>query len=362
MSAMNIGLRLRTPSLLDIALFATQFRALVAAGIPINQTLSMLASSIERQSPALSDGLRRIVVDVEDGRTLAFAFRKHEDLFGRLCVEMIATGETTGTLERNLGDVAEDCEARHKNRASLLSALIEPALIVVVGLCVCYLLLTITVPQFKALYEALTAAGQLPLPTRILIGLSDFLVSPIGIASITVAIVGAIVSVVVIAKTERLRYRMHCLVLRVPLLGELALLDGVGRACRTIAIVYRSVGEIPLGIELASHAVGNMRVSEAFRDVGQGVFDGRLVWESMGDTGLIPEIAVYMTRSGEESGRLDDLLFKVAETFETRVRFGKERLVTFLRYGLLMVMGGFVLNVLLAVYLPVFDLIDQLQK
>lgn len=355
-------LRIRKASLLDVALFATQFRALISAGIPINQTLSMLADSLDKQAPALADGLQSIVADVEDGRTLAFAFRKHERLFGRLCVEMIATGETTGTLERNLADVADDCEARHRNRASLLSALIEPALIVVVGLCVCYLLLTITVPQFKALYDALTTNGLLPLPTRMLIGLSDFLVSPFGIVSILSGIGTAIGAAVVVMKSERLRYRAHCLLLKTPLLGDLALLDGVGRACRTLAIVYRSVGEIPLGIELAAHSAGNMRVSEAFEDIGRGVYDGRLVWESMHETGLIPEIAVHMTRSGEESGQLDELLLKVAETFETRVRYGKERLVTLLRYGLLMLMGGFVLNVLLAVYLPVFDLIEQLHK
>ena len=359
---MNTRLRARKASLLDVAMFATQFRALISAGIPINQTLSMLADSLGRQAPALADGLSMIVADIEDGRTLAYAFRKHERLFGRLCVEMIATGETTGTLERNLADIADDCEARHRNRASLLSALIEPALIVVVGLCVCYILLTITVPQFKELYAALTDAGQLPLPTRMLIGLSDFLVSPFGIISILVVICCAIALSVAVTKSKRLRYRAHCLLLKTPLLGDLALLDGVARACRTLAIVYRSVGEIPLGIELAAHAAGNMRVSEAFEDVGRGVYEGRLVWESMHETQLIPEIAVHMTRSGEESGQLDELLFKVAETFETRVRYGKERLVTVLRYALLLVMGGFVLNVLLAVYLPVFDLIDQLHK
>lgn len=275
---------------------------------------------------------------------------------------MIATGEMTGTLERNLRDIAEDCEQRHRNRASLLSALIEPALIVVVGLCVCYLLLTVTVPQFKALYAALTASGKLPLPTRMLIALSDFLVSPLGVTLLVGAIAASIAAAVAVTRSESLRYRAHCLVLKTPLLGDLALLDGVGRACRTMAIVYRSVGEIPLGIELASAAAGNLRVAEAFDEVGHGVYHGRLVWESMEETRLIPEIAVHMTRSGEESGRLDELLFKVAETCETRVRYGKERMLAFLRYGLLIVMGGFVLNVLLAVYLPVFDLIDQLHR
>lgn len=359
---MSTSIRIRRATLLDVALFATQFRALVSAGIPVNQTLSMLASSLDRQSPAVAEGLRAIVADIEGGRTLAFAFRKHERLFGRLCVEMIATGETTGTLERNLADIADDCEARHRNRASLLSALIEPALIVIVGLSVCYLLLTVTVPQFKELYVALTAAGQLPLPTRVLIGLSDFLVSPSGILLLLGCLASVAAFAVAVTRSVRLRYRIHCLVLKTPLLGELALLDGVGRACRTLAIVYRSVGEIPLGIELAAASAGNMRISEAFDAVGRRVLDGRLVWESMQEVRLFPEIAVFMTRSGEESGRLDDLLLKVAETFETRVRYGKERLVTFLRYGLLMLMGGFVLNVLLAVYLPVFDLIDQLQK
>jgi type IV pilus assembly protein PilC len=348
--------------LLDVALFASQFRAMIGAGIPINDVLGLLARSSRGTSPRLADALDAIRLDVEEGRTLAYAFRRHEAVFGRLCVEMVATGEATGTLERSLGDVADDCEYRHKNRSSLISAFVEPALIVVLGIGVSYILLTYTVPQFKSLYAALTKDGTLPLPTRLLIEASDVLTSSAGIAAMVGAIAAAIGSWLLLTRVERVKYHAHRLMLRPPLLGDLVLMDAVARACRTLAVVYRSIGDIPLGLGLAAQTTSNLRIAEAFVEVGEDVYDGRMLWEAMRDTEVLPELCVYMTKSGEESGRLDDMLVKLAETFETRVRFQRERFVEVCRYGLLILMGGFVLGLMLAMYLPIFTLIEKMQR
>lgn len=348
--------------LLDVALFASQFRALVAAGVPVNEALGLLAGSTRTSAPALASALEAIRRRVEEGWSLGGAFREHEEVFGRLCVEMIATGEVTGTLERTLGDVADDCEYRHRNRASLVSALVEPALIVVAGLAVSYILVTFTVPQFKKLFEGLTQGAVLPLPTRAVIGASDFLLSDVGFV-LTVAVVVALVGAsVAIMRDERVRYGVHCALLRVPVLGEIVLYDAVGRACRTIAVVHRAVGQIPLAIELACRTTTNLRVAEAFEQAGEAVYEGRMLWEALRDTGVLPDLCVYMTKSGEESGQLDTLLLKLAETYEIAVRYRKERLLTVLRYGLLVTMGGFVLSLMLAMYLPVFTLIEQMRR
>jgi type IV pilus assembly protein PilC len=128
-----------------------------------------------------------------------------------------------------------------------------------------------------------------------------------------------------------------------------------------MAVVHRSIGEIPVGIELAARTTPNLRVAEAFERVGEAVYDGRQVWEAMRDTELLPELCVFMTKSGEESGQLDALLSKLADTYETNVRFRRERLLAVLRYGLLLVMGGFVMFLMLAMYLPVFSLISELR-
>lgn len=347
---------------LDIALTATQLRAMIGAGIPVNEALGLVSRASSGHAPGIALALERIRATVEDGRSLAEAFREHERVFGRLCVEMIATGEATGTLERSLGDIAEDCEYRHQNRASLLASLVEPALIVVLGIAVSYLLLTITVPQFKTLYGSLTRGGALPLPTQVLIVLSDALTSTAGILAVLSLVALAIATSLGVSRSERMRYRFDRSLLRVPLLGELALLDAVARASRTIAIVYRSIGEIPLALELARSTTSNMRVAEAYGEISEEVYQGKMVWEAKRDTGLLPEIAVSMTRSGEETGQLDTLLLKLAETLETRVRYRRERLLAVLRYGLLLVMGGLVLGLMLALYLPIFSLIDRLQR
>jgi type IV pilus assembly protein PilC len=312
-------------------------------------------------SPRLAGALELVRRDVEEGRSLGGAFRRQEAVFGRLAVEMIATGEMTGTLERTLADLAEDCEHRHRNRATVVSALVEPALIVALGVAVSYLLVTVTVPQFKALFEGLTRGGALPLPTRAVVATSDFLLSGLGLALTAALVAGAAGLVAAVATNERLRYRWHALLLRVPLVGDLVLCDAVGRACRTMAVVHRSIGEIPVGIELAARTTPNLRVADAFERVGEAVYDGRQVWEAMRDTELLPELCVFMTKSGEESGQLDALLLKLADTYETNVRYRRERLLAVLRYGLLLVMGGFVMFLMLAMYLPVFSLISELR-
>lgn len=349
-------------TLLDLALFAEQFRALISAGIPVNEALALLARAMRAGAPRLADALEVVRLDVEEGHTLGGAFRRQESVFGRLAVEMIATGELTGTLERTLRDLAEDCEHRHRNRATIVSALVEPALIVALGIAVSYLLVAVTVPQFKLLFEGLTRDGALPIPTRAVVAASDFLVSGLGLAVTFAAIAAAVALVVAVATNEPLRYRCHSMLLRVPLVGELALYDAVGRACRTMAVVHRSIGEIPVGIELAVKTTPNLRVAEAFERVGEEVYHGRMVWEAMRDTGVLPELCVFMTKSGEESGQLDTLLLKLADTYETNVRYRRERLLTVLRYGLLIVMGGFVMFLMLAMYLPVFSLISELRR
>lgn len=347
---------------LDVALFATQMRALVGAGIPVNEALGLVARATREHAPALAAALFDVRAGVEEGRTLADGFRRHQRVFGRLCVEMIATGEATGTLEQSLGDIADDCEYRHRHRSTVLSALVEPALIVVLGLGVSYLLLTVTVPQFKTLYASLTRSGLLPLPTRTLISVSDALTSTAGVLGLVALVAVAAALAAGVSRSDAMRYRFHCLLLRAPLVGELALLDAVSRAARTIAVVYRSVGELPMALELAVATTSNMRVAEALAEAGDDVYEGKMVWEAMRDTGILPELCISMTKSGEESGRLDTLLFKLAETFETRVRYRQERLLTLLRYGLLIVMGGFVLGLMLALYLPIFSLVDQLNR
>jgi type IV pilus assembly protein PilC len=313
-------------------------------------------------APRLADALAVIREDVEDGSTLGAAFGRHEAVFGRLAVEMIATGEVTGTLERTLRDLAEDCEHRHRNRATFVSALIEPGMIVALGVVVSYILVTFTVPQFKTLFESLTRGGALPLPTRLVIAASDFLTSGAGLAATAGVIAVAAALTLGFARSERFRYRVHAALLRVPLVGELALLDAVGRGCRTMAVVHRSIGEIPLGVELAAKTTSNLRVAEAFTAVGDAVYDGSPLWKAMRATEVLPELCVFMTKSGEESGQLDTLLLKLADTYETSVRYRRERVLTALRYGLLVLMGGFVMFIMLAMYLPVFSLIDQMRR
>lgn len=348
--------------LLDIALFASQWQAMESAGIPTVSTIGLLAGANRKSSPRLAEALDDVRENVEDGMTLGKAFKLHEDIFGELTCEMIATGEDTGTLERHLGDIAEDCEYRHQNKSTLLAALFEPALIVVTGIGVSWVLMKYSIPQFAQLFEALTRDGTLPLPTQILISVSDFLNSWLGIF-VQLALVGAVVSFFTALKRSReFRYTVHKHMLKIPVFGELALLEAVARGAKTLAIVQKSVGRMSMGLELASKTTPNLFVGEAFADVNEAVYEGSTVWEAMQNTGVFPELAIYMARSGEETGKFDTMLEKLAETYERRVKYVREQMTVILRYSLLLIMGVFVIAIMLAMYMPTFTLIDRMSR
>jgi len=358
----NTKLTTSRVKLLDIAQFASQWQAMESAGIPTVTTLGLLARSFDRQSPTLSETLARVRAAVEDGLALGDAFRRYNNVFGVLACEMIATGEATGTLESQLGDVAADAEYRHNNRSTLLAALVEPILIVITGIIVSWIMIVYAMPHFATLYAAFDRGGDLPTPTTLLLAVSEFLRSPIGIVFELLLVGGAVAFVVAFRKSRDFRYRVHKLILKLPVFGELALLEAVSRGCRTLGIVQKSVGNVPMGLELAAKTTTNLRVAEAFTETNEAVYGGSTIWEGMQETKLFPEITVFMVRSGEVSGNLDTMLAKHAETCDTRVKYVRERVTELLRYGLLIAMGGFVFGIMMAMYLPVFTLIERMTQ
>ncbi len=346
---------------MDVALFANDMRAMVAAGMPIGESLSIVARGMRRRAPKVADALEEIRLRIEQGKPLGEAFRAQTHVFGELCVEMIAAGEQTGRLDEHLGEIASDYEQRHKNRSTVISALVEPAVIIVAGLAVAYLILAFTVPRFRELYEALAQSAELPFATRALIAVSEAIASPIGFAALGVAAVAVICVVVFIKRNEKARLRLHHALAKAPLFGSLVTRDAVGRGCRTLGVALKTIGDVPSGLRMASKTCGNLYIAGAFGDASERVRQGRSISESLSESGVFPEMAVWMVHTGERSGSLDDMLVKLAEGYETQVRVERERLLMLLRPTLLVVMGSFVLGLMLAMYLPVFTLVEQLQ-
>jgi type IV pilus assembly protein PilC len=349
-------------SLLDVAHFAAEFQTMYAAGMGIPRTLGLLADGHRKRKRALAEALDDIRDAVEQGARLGDACRRHRALLGDLCVELIAAGEQTGSLEAALESVSKDYEYRHRTRSVAVSALVEPAIIVAVGLAVAYLILTVTVPRFRELYAALAPDAGLPLATRGLVSVADALVSAPGLLltfTLALAAAGAAVSV---RRSERVRYGLHRAWVRWPLVGEMLLWESVGRGCRTLGLTVRSVGDVPAGLRLAGKTCGNLYVRDAFVSAAESVQDGRLICDSLRETGVFPDACVSMVETGETTGRLDAMLLRLADAFEAKVRSRRERLLMLARPALVVVMGALVLGIMLAMYLPVFTLIQELQR
>jgi type IV pilus assembly protein PilC len=348
--------------LIDVALFANDLRAMIGAGMPIGESLSLVARGFSRRSPRLAAALEDARARVEEGKPLGEAFRAHMRVFGELCVEMIAAGEQTGRLDDYLGDVAAAYEERHKNRSTVLSALVEPAVIVFAGLGVAYVILAFTVPRFRELYDALTRTSELPFATRALITISDLIASPMGMTVGVVVVALALGAAAMVNRDARVRYRVHRALARAPYVGFLVVRDATGRGCRTLGVAVRTIGDVPAGLRLAARTCGNLFIAEAFDSAAAKVRQGRPIAESLAETGAFPEMTVWMAHTGERTGSLDEMLLKLAQGYETQVRVERERLLMLLRPFLLIVMGGFVLALMLAMYLPVFTLVEQLQR
>jgi type IV pilus assembly protein PilC len=352
----------RKASMMDVALVANDLRAMVGAGMPVGESLSVVGRGIERRSPALAAALEQVRSRIEQGKPLGDAFRPHTQLFGELFVEMVAAGEQTGRLDEHLGEIAADYEQRHKNRATIVSALVEPAIIVAAGILVAYLILAFTVPRFRELYDALSQTAELPLATKALIFVSDLLTSPLGVA-IVVGLAALIFSAfILVNRHPRARYRLHRAIATAPVFGALVVRDAVGRGCRTLGVALKTIGDVPSGLRMASKTCGNLYIGGAFEAASERVRHGRAIAESLAETRAFPEMAVWMVHTGERSGSLDEMLLKLSEGYEAQVRVERERLLMMLRPTLLVVMGAFVLGLMLAMYLPVFTLVEQLQQ
>jgi type II secretory pathway component PulF len=361
-SATRRGVFGQSASLIDVSLVANDLRAMVSAGMPLGESLSIVARGIRRRAPKLASALEDIRARVEQGKPLGEAFAAHIHVFGELCVEMVAAGEQTGRLDEYLADVAADYEHRHRNRATIVSAFIEPAIIVAAGIVVAYLILAFTVPRFRDLYDALSTTATLPLATRILVALSDAVVSATGVAALLSAAGCVVAAVAVFNRNAGLRFKLHAAITRIPMFGSLVVRDAVARGCRTFGVAIKTIGDVPSGLAMASRTCGNLYIGAAFERAAERVRQGRTIAESLEETGAFPEMAVWMVHTGERSGTLDDMMPKLAEGYETQVRVERERLLLLLRPALLVVMGGFVLSLMLAMYLPVFTLVEQLQQ
>jgi type IV pilus assembly protein PilC len=338
----------------DVAIFVRQFSVMIDAGLPLVQCLEILGT--QQDNPNFQKVLFQVRQDVEGGSSLADAMKKHPKVFDDLFTNMIAAGEAGGILDTILKRLATYIEKAVKLKSQVKSALVYPAAVISIAGLVVGVILWKVIPTFASLFAGLGA--QLPLPTRIVIGLSNWLVR-----LMLPLVIGAVVGGYFLKQyygTYKGRRVLDRLSLRMPVIGMILRKIAVARFCRTLSTLISSGVPILDGLEITARTSGNAIVEDAIMETRKSVEGGQSLAAPLKQTDVFPPMVVQMISVGEQTGALDSMLSKIADFYEDEVDTAVANLMTLMEPILILFLGTVVGGIVISMYLPIFELINQL--
>jgi type IV pilus assembly protein PilC len=339
----------------ELAIFTRQFSVMIDAGLPLVQCLEILASQQENQTfQKVLTGTRGLV---EGGATLSAAMRQYPKVFDALYVNMVEAGETGGILDTILQRLSTYIEKSVKLKRAVQSAMVYPIGVLSIAGAVIILLLWKVVPIFATLFAGLGV--DLPLPTKIVIALSNFVGSIFGLL-IVVAFVGAIFAIKVWYGTEQGRFALDTIILKLPVLGLLMRKIAVARFTRTLGTLIASGVPILEGLDITAKTAGNAVVERALQQVRKSLEEGKSLTEPLKDSAVFPGMVTQMIAVGEQTGAMDAMLQKIADFYEEEVDAAVKDLLTALEPIMIVFLGVVVGGVVISMYLPLFSLIGKL--
>ena len=341
----------------ELAVFTRQFSVMIDAGLPLVQCLEILAG--QQENKVFQNVLTGTRAAVESGSTLSAAMRQYEKVFDALYVNLVEAGETGGILDTILQRLSIYIEKNVKLKRAVKSALVYPIAVLSVAGAVIVLLLWKVVPIFATLFLGLGV--ELPLPTRIVIGLSNFVGSIFGFL-ILVAFVGAIIGLKVWYKTPVGRMSIDRLLLKLPVLGILLRKIAVARFTRTLGTLISSGVPILEGLEITARTAGNAVIEASLMQVRKALEGGRNLADPLKETNVFPGMVTQMIGVGEQTGAMDAMLQKVADFYEDEVDAAVKDLLAALEPMMIVILGLVVGGIVISMYLPLFSLIGQLSK
>jgi type IV pilus assembly protein PilC len=338
----------------NLAIFTRQFSVMIDAGLPLVQCLDILGK--QEPNKNFASVILKVREDVEGGAALADAMKKHPKTFDALYSNMIAAGEAGGILDTILKRLAVYIEKNVKLKGEVKSAMIYPVAVIVIATLVVGAILWKVIPTFASLFAGLGA--ELPLPTRVVIALSNYVVKWGWL--IVIAMGGAGYGVRQYYATEQGRQRIDALLLKAPLLGTILRKVAVARFCRTLSTLLASGVPILDGLEITARTSGNAIVEDAILKTRKGIERGETVSGPLRETNVFPSMVVQMINVGETTGALDAMLAKIADFYEEEVDAAVGGLLTLLEPVMIAFLGVVVGGIVIAMYLPIFDLISKL--
>ncbi len=339
----------------DVVVFTRQFATMINSGLPLVQALDILAQQTENK--ALADVTRQVVYDVESGNTLADALDKHKNAFSQLYVNMVAAGEAGGILDTILLRLATFLEKNDAIVRKVKGAMIYPAVIFSVAGIAVVVLLIFVIPTFESMFASVNL--QLPLPTRVVIALSEIL------QGYWWAIIGGAVGGFFIVRqyyaTDGGKLVIDRALLKMPVLGDLLRKSAVSRFTRTLGTLLSSGVSILEGLEITARTAGNRVIHDAVMRSRGSIAGGETIAQPLEKSGVFPPMVTSMIAVGEATGGLDEMLAKIADFYDDEVDTAVSALLSLMEPVMIVVLGFVVGGMIVAMYLPIFDMINAVQ-
>jgi type IV pilus assembly protein PilC len=339
----------------DVVIFTRQFATMINSGLPLVQALDILAQQTENKF--LANVTRQVVYDVESGHTLADALDKHKNAFSQLFVNMVAAGEAGGILDTILLRLATFLEKNDAIIRKVKGAMIYPAVIFSVAIIAVVVLLIFVIPTFESMFASVNL--ELPLPTRIVIAMSQVLQG-----FWWAMLLGAIAAFFLTKQyyaTEGGRLNIDRALLSMPILGDLLRKAAVSRFTRTLSTLLSSGVSILEGLEITARTAGNQVIHNAVMESRGSIAGGETIASPLQKSGVFPPMVTSMIAVGEATGGLDEMLSKIADFYDDEVDAAVSALLSLMEPIMIVVLGVVVGGMIVAMYLPIFDMINAVQ-
>jgi general secretion pathway protein F len=334
----------------ETAVLTRQLATLLAAGLPLIDGLTALGEQVERTA------VKRVVASVRErireGGSFAEALAAHPSVFSTLYVNMVRVGEASGTLDRVLASLADFLERQAKMRNAVVGALTYPVLMLAVSLGILVFLVAFVVPKVTAVFADLQQA--LPWPTRILIATSDVLRA--GWWAFALAAIAGGIVLARYARTSEGRRRLDALALRLPIMGRMNRLIALSRFSSTLSTLLAGGVALLTALDIVRHVVRNEVIAEAIDAARERIRQGQSIAEPLRASGMFPPLVTHMIAVGELSGELETMLKRVSETYDHEVETTLGSITSLLSPVMILVMGGVILFIVLAILLPIFEM------
>jgi len=339
----------------DLVVFTRQFAVMIDAGLPLVQCLQILGDNHENST--FKRVIGEVRNDVESGQTFAESLGRHPRVFDDLFVNLVAAGEVGGILDTIMNRLATQLEKADKLARQLKGAMVYPSTVSTVAVAVIVLLLVKVIPVFQKMFEDF--GGELPGPTAMVIGLSEWLQAYVGYG-IALVVVFIASFKAAMRKSQAFKYQIHRINLKLPIFGVIIKKVAVARFTRTLGTMIASGVPILDALDITAKTAGNMLIEEELQSCRTAISEGKTLAEPLETSSIFPPMMVQMMAVGEETGSMEIMLTKIAEFYDDEVDVAVSALTSMLEPLMMVFMGGSIGTILIAMYLPIFKIADAI--